>query len=276
MNLRRFWGAALGLQLVGLSANGGTQDRPPQVRVWLYPDGQIPYGSPVRVWFEVSQDAYVVVGRVSGDGRMALLFPAGGGPLLVRRGAARPIVNLAASGGASFRASPGAGYVFALASRSPFDLRAMRGVYAGRYTARGWQDPDWLVQQLAAAALWEPDAPYDYDIAYYQVPLPRSFARRELGYCDPALGYPYIRPGPPYPWPRDRRRPTSDCWYYSPSGSEPQPGRIQSIPAPRDSKGANIGVIRRGLWRPDTVSPVTEPDPRLPRGRSNGSARPPD
>jgi hypothetical protein len=257
-----------------LAAVAGAQSAPPQVRVWLHPEGQLPYGVPVRVWFEVSQDAYVVIGRVSGDGRISVLYPLGAGPVLVRPGAPRLASNAGSNVPGSFRAAERAGYVFALASRSPIDIRALRNVFAGRYRASGWQDPDWLVQQLAAASLWDPAASYDYDIAYYWASLPYSYDRWSGLDCYPSLGSPRFRPGMPrHRGERYYNGGADGCWYYAPSNAERRSDRVQA-PTPREEQ-VNLGMIRAGLWRPDTVSPVTERDPRLRQNGSGGPIRPP-
>lgn len=51
------------------------QDEPPRVRVEIAGARSVAPGSPVLVKFELSDDAYVVVGRVDGSGRLTILYP---------------------------------------------------------------------------------------------------------------------------------------------------------------------------------------------------------
>ena len=78
-----FVGALLLMPLGALSAQERWNDRAsdawlkdaPRVRIWIDGPRSVQAGAPVRVQFDVSDDAYVVVGRVTSDGRLTVLYP---------------------------------------------------------------------------------------------------------------------------------------------------------------------------------------------------------
>jgi hypothetical protein len=166
----------------------------PRVRLMLdgvpgYSQGPaFAYGDPVRVRFEVDQDAYVAVGRVDADGRLTILFPTSAGArTLVRAGSETFAPGRRSGSNASFYAFDrfGTSYVFAIASSSPIDLSEFRVqdferigldsrfTYANRRYA---YDPDEYVQRFASWVLYDANSEYDYDVAYYTVGTGVGFA----------------------------------------------------------------------------------------------------
>ena len=161
------------------ASSGATawDDEAPQVRVAIE-GGMIGYGGPMRVRFEVSDNAYVTVVRVDSDGRMTILFPNSRNQRAAVRGdqtyyATNPRLG---SNVTFFNNDRMGGYVFALASYSPLDLATFEnrdfdriGGYsqftvANRSIARR---PDVFIDRFAARVLWSVDTPYDYDVDYY-------------------------------------------------------------------------------------------------------------
>jgi hypothetical protein len=155
-------------------------DEAPRVRVSFEGSRSVGYGAPMRVRFEVSDNAYVTVVRVDGNGRMTILFPYSRNQRAAVRGdmihyVRNPRVSAANS---AFYANDnmGGGYVFALASYVPLDFSRFENrdydriggwskfTQANRNIARR---PDVFIDRFAAAVLWDPETPYDYDVDYY-------------------------------------------------------------------------------------------------------------
>jgi len=65
---------AVALSLTAPTASAVRADDPP-VQIWIDPAGSLMQGDRVRVHVRTAQDAYVVVLRVDGDGRVRALFP---------------------------------------------------------------------------------------------------------------------------------------------------------------------------------------------------------
>ena len=162
------------------------QDDAPRVRVTFEGSRGVPYGAPMRVRFEVSDNAYVAVVRVDDQGRMTILFPYSRTQrAAVRGGTVQYVRNPRLGGTTAFLANDrmGGGYIFALASYAPLDFSRFEnrdydriGGYsaftvANRNFARR---PDVFIDRFAAAVLWDRDTAYDYDVDYY-FPSGRSF-----------------------------------------------------------------------------------------------------
>lgn len=157
---------------------------PPAVRLWL--DQRVTsWGGPIRVGFEVEEDAFVVVARVDSDGRLTVLFPAGRSQAAAVRGGKETYIDSRRLGGlGTFPAMerPGStGYVFALASRTPLDLTRLRqsdfsnwvtGVARPASLSRYFGDPYRVIQRFASVVSFSPDAEVDYDLEYYSVDQP--------------------------------------------------------------------------------------------------------
>jgi hypothetical protein len=163
------------------------QDSAPRVRVVIEGSRSVPYGAPMRVRFEVSDNAYVTVVRVDDQGRMTILFPYSRTQrAAVRGGTVQYVRNPRLGNGTAFLANDrmGGGYIFALASFAPLDFSRFEnrdydriGGYsaftvANRNSARR---PDVFIDRFAAAVLWDKDTAYDYDVDYY-FPAVRSYS----------------------------------------------------------------------------------------------------
>jgi hypothetical protein len=153
-------------------------DEAPRIRVTIEGPRAVPYGYPMRVRFEVSDNAFATVVRVDDDGRMTILFPyARTQRAAVRAGQVYYARNPRLGGEFSFIANDRmGGYIVALASYAPLDFSSFenrdyeriggysRFTVANRSIARR---PDVFVDRFAARVLWDVDTPYDYDVDYY-------------------------------------------------------------------------------------------------------------
>lgn len=153
-------------------------DEAPRVRVMFEGSRAVNYGAPMRVRFEVSDNAYVTVVRVDDNGRMTILFPYSRNQRAAVRGNMVHYVRNPRLNNVAFYANDrmGGGYVFALASYAPLDFSRFenrdydriggwsRFTQANRSIARR---PDVFIDRFAAAVLWDPETPYDYDVDYY-------------------------------------------------------------------------------------------------------------
>ncbi len=153
-------------------------DEAPRVRLSIDGPRSVAYGQPMRVRFEVSDNAFVTVVRVDDNGRMTILFPYSKN----QRASARPglvhyVRNPRLGGNAAFIANDRmGGYIFAMASYMPLDFSSFenrdydriggwsRFTQANRSIARR---PDVFIDRFAATVLWDTDTPYDYDVDYY-------------------------------------------------------------------------------------------------------------
>ena len=171
----------------------------PAVRVWLDGPRLYSYGDAVRVRFMAEDDAYVIVGRVDGNGHVTVLWPSNRGRSTQVRGG-QEIAVRGRSGGsfASFYATDrvGGGYVFALASYDPFDLsrlslrdfdRYVTGMYVGRPDRSYVGDPYRVVSRFATMVLFDDQTPYDFDVDYYSVGSPSY--RSSSGYSSLCNGF---------------------------------------------------------------------------------------
>lgn len=143
-------------------------------RVTLWTDREAPYrrGEGARVYLNTERPAYVTVFRVDTDGRLRVLFPREPwGDTYVRDG--RDLEISGFRGGRSFIVDdyPGVGYLFAIASSTPFQYADIsRGDYWDYRLIDGGRlqgDPYVLLTDLADRIT--PDADYDYDILPYYV-----------------------------------------------------------------------------------------------------------
>lgn len=212
----RMWGvlvaaAAVAAPMTGLSAQGallGQRARqldftPPRVQIWLQDDENVPFGAPVRVAFQVEDDAYIVVARVDAHGRLTVLFPTDANGRQDVRGLSVVNVRTIPDGyGAAFYANdagPGLGFVFALASTAPFDLSSLeRYEFQRALTARGVgltpagrriADPTRVIADFADRIQFG-GVPFSADLAFYAVDhLRPSFNRAgQYASCDYQYG----------------------------------------------------------------------------------------
>lgn len=165
-----------------LASARDTVDDAPIVKVWMEGSNLYSYGAPVRVWFNVSQDAYVIVARVDANGHLTLLYPASRTMSSGVEGG-RDIQVRGRRGVASFYATDrqGGGFVFAMASYDPFDLsrlalrdfdRYVTGMYVGRPSRVYIGDPHRVITRFASLVNYADDSPFDYAVEYYNVDAP--------------------------------------------------------------------------------------------------------
>lgn len=138
------------------------QQPAPDVDVWFEQGNEFDRGEPGRVMYSGAPGSYVTVLRVDTDGRLSVLAP--------RQPNTRSRFAGDRSGiGLPFQAdaAQGVGYVFAVASRTPFDFRNYRGrgnVWdTGRLGQHGSVDPFELVDRFARSSLGRRG---NYTIAY--------------------------------------------------------------------------------------------------------------
>jgi len=186
------------------AAAADTADETPIVSVRLEGSNYYAYGAPVRVWFNVNQDAFVIVARVDANGHLTLLYPSSRTATTeVKAGTDIPIRGR--RGSSSFYATDrlGGGYVFAIASFYPFDLsslglrdfdRYVTGTYVGRPTSVYIGDPHRVITRFASIVTFGRLTPIDYDVAYYSVDAPYYVSSVGYSnYCSGRVGM--YRPG---------------------------------------------------------------------------------
>ena len=148
--------------------------RSPDVNVWFDRGNEFDRGEPGRVMYSGDAGSYVTILRVDTDGRMSILSPR------------LPNDRSRLMGGRGdfavpFQADPteGVGYVFAVASRTPFDFRSYRGRGnswdTGRLGQRGDIDPFEIVDRFARSSVGRRGS---YSIAYAPYEIGRNGAGR--------------------------------------------------------------------------------------------------
>jgi hypothetical protein len=179
---------------------GGSEG--PRIELWTdRNDGTIYHrGERVRVYFRPDQDAYVTVFHINTDGRVRVLFPEdpwednfarGGHAYEVRPRDDRYAVYL--------DEYPGQGYLFAIATRDPFDYHAVvRGdhwdyqVIAGGGRISG--DPYVSIQDLVDLIVPANYDAYSYDVTTYYVEQYHEYPRFLCYDCHSYVSYPYWDP----------------------------------------------------------------------------------
>ncbi|MEP7384567.1 MAG: DUF4384 domain-containing protein [Gemmatimonadota bacterium] len=182
-----------------------TVDSAPTVQLWLEGTPSYSYGAPVRVRFNVSDDAYVLVARVDANGHLTLLYPSSRTMSAGVEGG-RDIEVRGRRGGGAFYATDrlGGGFVFALASYDPFVLsrlgirdfdRYVTGTFVGSPTRVYIGDPHEVITRFASMVSFSDGSPFDYAVEFYNVDAPYYVS--SLGYSQYCGGYNsgYYRPG---------------------------------------------------------------------------------
>ena len=264
----------------------------PQVRVWIDGARALAFGEPVQVHYWVSEDAYVIIATVDPSGRLTILQPrTRTGRTFVRGDIEQVVLGRQTSVGTrgAFYISRGGpysgGYVFAIASWQPFDLSSFESrdfdtfgldshfSLANRAIAG---NPDEYVQRFASAVTWDASTSYDYDVDYYSSSNTATYASASsLCFAGSHTAYlwsdwygnPYGNMCPGY------FSSLAFCYGFSVYSYSPycgyfyRPSQITSLPAtptvptgshPDSSIGVNVGVIRGGLWAPDTVGAIVD------------------
>ena len=153
-------------------------DQAPRVRIAIEGQRSAAYGTPLRVRYELSNDAYVTVVRVDGEGRMTILYPYSRNQrATARSGLVNYVRNPRLRAEFAFVMTDRlAGYVFAIASYAPLDFSAFE--HRDYERIGGWSTftaanreiatrPDEFIERFASTVLWDKDTPYDYDVDYY-------------------------------------------------------------------------------------------------------------
>ena len=267
------------------------------------------YNTPVRIRFKVSDNAYAVVARVASDGRLTILFPQSRTDRSYVRANTEQIVRGRRTGAfASFYTvePPGTGFVFAIASYAPIDLSAFKNSDFERMgiaspfqlASRGLSlRPESMIERFASWVLFDNQTPFDYDVDYYSVEVPQfaSKASMCLGFSDLLYGEDLYSsmasyaPNPIYSNCRNYYNTYMNClpfaiYGYSSfcssfvgsriaqNGPGTTPGPI-TPGTPADTSSINRGVLRGGLWQPDTVGRVADHDPRIKDTQADQRAR---
>ena len=141
--------------------------RAPNVDVWFEQGNEFDRGQPGRVMYSGDAGSYVTVLRVDTDGRLTVMSP--------RQPNERSRFGASRSGMAvPFQADPtdGVGYVFAVASNTPFDFRNYRGRGnswdVGTLGERTGIDPFEIVDRFARSSVG-PRGAYSIVYAPYEI-----------------------------------------------------------------------------------------------------------
>jgi len=257
--------------------------RGPGVRIWLSGDDVYRRNERARVYYRVERDAFVTILRVDTDGRVRVLFPR------------HPDDDNYAEAGRSYVVSgwdrgttfivddyPGVGYVFAIASSTPFDFRmihdgdrwTMRHVTDGRIHG----DPRSSLEEIMLELLPQDYDDFDTHIAAYHVERRYDYPRFVCYDCHAYV--PFYTWNPYYSWCRSYTLVVwNDPWYYHPSYWYPTRyygGRrvvytYRSAPARyvfRERQGSVAGVDYR---RRDVATYVRRPEDRGVRAADIGT-----
>ena len=169
------WSALLLLALPAAAAPRAmpVASQDPPIRVWFNSGGNYAYGDRAKVYAKSTQDAYLIVLRSDGAGRVQVLFPLE--PQGEQRITGGKKYELKSRGGReAFVAddSSGHGTVLAAISGSPF--RVDQFAQTGHWDTRALSSP--RVRDDAESGLLElvqrmkpPDQRFDYDVATYVV-----------------------------------------------------------------------------------------------------------
>jgi hypothetical protein len=181
----------------------------PPVRVWFNSDGNYAHGDRAKVYAKSAEDAYLIVLRVDGAGRVRVLFPLD--PPGDQRITGGKKYELKGRGGReAFIADDtvGHGTVLAAVSKSPFRVDAF--VQNGRWSSRALSGPDVrddpesgllnLVQRMKTSS-----EEFHIGVATYVVS--EQYSRRLYPYGDVGPGWGYD------PWWGYRPRVGLGLWY---------------------------------------------------------------
>lgn len=148
--------------------------RAPNVDVWFEQGNEFDRGEPGRIMYSGDAGSYLTVLRVNTDGRVTVLSPSQPNNRSKYVGGRTGI-------GIPFQADPneGVGYVFAVASRTPFDFRNYRGTgnrwNMGALGERGGVDPFEIIDRFARSSVGTRG---NYSIAYAPYEIGRGGSGR--------------------------------------------------------------------------------------------------
>lgn len=174
-----------------------TSDDAPTVELRMENGPSFAYGSPVRVRFRVSDDAYVIVARVDANGHLTMLYPSSRLTTSAVRGGTDVEVRGRRGPGAFYADDRmGGGFIFAVASYDPFVLtrlglrdfdRYVTGTYVGRPTRVYIGDPHTVITRFVNMVSFSEASPFDYAVEYYNVDAP--YYVTSAGYSSFCSGY---------------------------------------------------------------------------------------
>jgi hypothetical protein len=172
----------------------------PRVRVWIDGPRFVHVGTALPLRVEVSDDAYVVVGKVDSWGQLQILFPYSRGQrnYMIAGGMPRLITPPFSPSGRSFVVNDQwGGFIFAIASYSPIDLTALEnrdfrptGVGFTPFTLANRQlrlHPQQYIGNFATHVLWDGAIPYDYDYDFYSGFVDWGGYGSALAFCGSSL-----------------------------------------------------------------------------------------
>ena len=173
-----------GVEEVQAQARGGEWEL--EARVWLDRGVEpvLQMGDPVRVYYRVTEPAYLTILHIDTSGQLTLVHPRHPEEAQPARGRADYRLLFPEGNRWIVDEEPGVGYFFAVASEVPFDFSLLS--YRGE--AEGWdltpvgqvvhQDPFVAVDEFVAAVLpeWE-EVAYALDFAQYRVGRAYSYPR---------------------------------------------------------------------------------------------------
>jgi hypothetical protein len=249
--------------------------RAPNIDVWFDQGNEFDRGQAGRLMYSGDPGSYVTLLRVNSDGRMAVISP--------RQPNDRSRLGDSRSGvGVPFKADPndGVGYVFAVASRTPFDFRGYRGQgnswNMGSLSQRAGADPFEIVDRFARSSVGRNG---QYSIAYAPYEIGRGGAGRMSyqhgvryddaygyagGYDDPWGASPYRRGYDDYRYGAGRRYDYGNDSRYS---RDPRTHSLRHCPdgtlAPYTTPCSAFNRPRSQYNRPQPIRP--QPRYALPR-----------
>lgn len=187
-----------GATISGVFGERGPKE--PQVEVWTNRQNVLLRGDQVRVYFRTESDAYVTVVQVDTDGVARVLFPAGPWDNNYIRG--RREAEIRAYGQRyTFLANeyPGQGFLFAVASRDPFDYSQLVSGGQWDYRLIGLEgrivgDPYVAFMDVIDAIVPANYADYEYDTVLYNVGQSYAYPRFVCYDCHEYAPYPVWDP----------------------------------------------------------------------------------
>ena len=160
--------------------------REPSVELWLTTPRVVRRGTDVGVHYRTTENGYVTVARIDTDGRLRILYPHSWGSQNWVDG--NRIYSVDRRNGWAFAANdlPGIGYVFAVVSSRPLELRRYAHGSDYDYVSLGGDvrgDPYMAMRRFAERLLDDPGHPYAIDYAEYHVDREYDYPRYVCADC---------------------------------------------------------------------------------------------
>jgi len=195
-------GTGLALGALLLVAQPARASEPPGIRIWTDHGEVYRHAERFQVFFRTEHDAFVTVLRVDTNGGVHVLFPLDpGDPNLARGGETYTVPGVDDHDAFVVDDPPGVGYVYAIASDSPFvydafatndrwDLETTASMTDGRIHG----DPSAALQELAQNILPPNYADYDTHLLPYDVEQQYDYPRFLCYDCHAYAPYAYWDP----------------------------------------------------------------------------------